>query len=140
MKILSTVGEDEIVMETPAERFESCVLNKEPFMPDTAIYFLNLKNDSIETPNLFLTNALQQSKGCYVDADMMKDEEMDAAQSWEVLCTPEAGKNFARSFVIFADNEKNIQKEKKFDNLVICLDKTNAIINSVLNPNGTQHT
>jgi len=137
---LQTVGDTESVMETPIERFESCILNKEPFMPDIAIYFLNLKNDSAKTSDVFLTNALQQSKDCSVDSDMMKDEGMDVTQAWKVLCAPENGRNFAKSFVIFAENEKRIQQEKRFDNLVICLDKTTTIINSILEPNGTQHT
>jgi hypothetical protein len=136
MNILPTVSESDIVMETPEEKFENDVLNKDPFLPDTAIYYLELMKNSDPNANEEFNSVVEKGKKLQTTADMILDEQMTAEQAWTVFCKTPDGKEFAEKFVSYAKDDKKKHAEKGFENLVVCLDKTNTIINSVLNTNG----
>jgi len=140
MSILQTVDEAEIVVETSEEKFENDVVNKEPFLPDTAIYYLELMNNHDQNKDSDLNSVVKQGKSLQEEADMILDQQMTVEQAWTIFCKNPEGKEFSEKFVSYAEKDKEKHKEGGFSNIVVCLDKTNTIINSVLNPNGTQHT
>ena len=133
---LQTVSASEIVSETLEERFENCVLNKEPFLPDTAIHYVSLRNGEDTDQSALVEERIKLQE----TADMILDEQMTVEQAWRVFGSTPEGEIFSKKFVKLAEEDKKEQEERGFKNLVVCLDKTNAIINSILNPNGTQYT
>jgi len=137
---LQTAGASEIKMESVAERFESSVMKREAFTPDIAIHYIDLEKGTALFPSQELLSVVEKAQQCRESAEMMSDEEMSMDQMWRILCTPQSGKDFAKAFEEFTDTNRKNLEEKDFRSLITCLDKTETIINSILEPNGTQHT
>ncbi len=129
---LKTVSDSEIVVKTPEEKLEENILNEEPFMPDTAIYYIDLRSDGNTGLEFVGTDGTKLEES----ADMILDAQMTVDQAWAVFCKDPGGKVFSEKFVKFAAEDRKEQQRMGFKNLVTCLDKTNTIINSALNPNG----
>lgn len=133
---LHTVGSEEIVVKTPVERFEEDILNERPFLPDTAIYYLELRNNEDGGSDTEVSNLVREGEELQTDADMILDEQITPEQAWKVFCKPQKGAAFAEKFVNYVHKDRKRQEERGFINLVNCLDQTVTIINSTLESDG----
>ena len=133
---LHTIGSEEIEVKTSVERFEEDILNEWPFLPDTAIYYLELRNKENDESDTELRDLVKEGEELQMDADMILDEQMTSEQAWKVFCNPQKGAVFAEKFVNYAQKDRERQEERGFKNLVSCLDQTCTIINSALNEDG----
>jgi len=120
--------------------FDSCVVGGAAFSTEVAIYSLSLGEDKSPECAEARNTAIESSKPCQMTVAMLADQDMPQEKEWSLLCEKIEGAQFARDFVDYSMKKIPELQQTGFSSLITCLDKTNAIINSVLNPNGTQHT